>query len=185
MRLLISLNICNLNAVDIFVCTISIKKIIKNHLKNIFFKENFFYFPVPTDFLSIMLIIWQQHLKSQHIFKQCCVEPLVWPKISATFKISQHSFSFLFFFNLQSSLSLAGFFLHGKPHLASDWLISVIAPNRNAREKNIPLFLYGREANSTKYGVAYGLRPLGRLSPLTVRCVFFMSLWAVFFILLC
>lgn len=93
---LISLNLCNLNAVDIFCVYYFNKKNKKVSKKKNILTENLFYSPVPRYFLSITLIMWQQYLKSQHIFKQCCVQPQSGPKYVRHSK--SHDTVFLVFF---------------------------------------------------------------------------------------
>lgn len=87
---------------------------------------------------------------------------------------------FLSFFFLFAKFSFTYWFSHGQHQVASDWLIWVIPLNGKKEGEKHPPFSCCRQANSTKYGVAYGLRPLGRLSLLTVRCVFYVT-WCRFF----
>lgn len=167
-----------------FVRTVSIKKtktVQKKKPISTVWTEDPYYSLIPRHFLSITPITWQQHLKSQHILKQRCVHPPVGPKVLATFKKLMTLAFFLFLFlicKVPFHLPLS----HGQHQVASDWLIRVIPLNaKREGEKKHPLFFSNREANSTKYGVAYGLRPLGRLRPLTVRCVFYVMGRAFFF----
>lgn len=77
----------------------------------------------------------------------------------------------IFYFQVQSTHRIYQFPCGQRP-VHSDWPIQVMLQIKKQQQ---PLFS-SRETNSTKYGVTYGLRPLSRLSPLTVRCVFYVML---------
>lgn len=103
--------------------------------------------------------------KSQHILKQHRIQSWVSPKCLLQLK------SYDTYFLCSSVLHTHDLLVSMQAAFSPPWLAhSSNAPNLKKKKS----LFSRRETNSTKYGVTYGLRPLSRLSPLTVRCVFYV-----------
>ena len=108
--------------------------------------------------------------KSQHIPGQHCIKAWVRPTCSRQLK--SHDTCFLCPSVIHSSLAS---FHAGSIQAALIGSFRHCFKFEKIKTKKQPLS--SRETNGTKYGGTYGLGPLSRLSPLTVRCVFYVMLW--------